>query len=235
MSPTSKGNHRGREIEPRDLRDSSRASQPLHHRGVLHSRFSTSCWSSQERFMPPPYCTLLDNRLLLIPWLTVVSMTTVFDVGISLYFITDMQINAFVITMYITDYALCCINLPVLTGGNNKHEPPKLNSLSTWPSRTQPTPTTVSATQNMTQTSPQTGTTSSDKVVPLERKPVLQMMPAIPEVSNAFVCGQEDMSSSARISTAETSLQPYAEEADHRRNDAVLVRRLSQASCIALA
>ncbi|XP_075740908.1 uncharacterized protein LOC142788219 [Rhipicephalus microplus] len=177
-------------------------------------------------------------------------MTTVFDVGISLYFITDMQINAFVITMYITDYALCCINvyailcvlsqyqeysaghramgkksrpgLPVLTGGTNKHEPPKLNSLSTWPSRTQPTPTTVSATQNTTQTSPQTGTTSSDKVVPLERKPVLQMMPAIPEVSNAFVCGQEDMSSSARISTAETSLQPYAEEADHRRNDAVL-------------
>ncbi|KAL1432733.1 hypothetical protein MTO96_012945 [Rhipicephalus appendiculatus] len=49
------------------------------------------------------------------------------------------------------------------------------------------------------------------------------MMPAIPEISNAFICGQEDMSSSVRISTAETSLQPYAEEADHRRKDVILI------------
>lgn len=192
----------------------------------------------------------LDNRLLLIPWLTVVSTTTVLDVGLSLYFITDMQINAFVVTMYITDYALCSINvyailcvlsqyqeytaghratgkksrpaLPVLSGGSNKQDPPKLNSLATWPSRTPPMPKTPSTTQNMTQASPQMGKALGDKVVPLERKPVLQMMPAIPEISNAFVCGQEDMSSSVRISTAETSLQPFAEEADHRRNDVVL-------------
>ncbi|XP_037567694.2 uncharacterized protein LOC119448504 [Dermacentor silvarum] len=48
------------------------------------------------------------------------------------------------------------------------------------------------------------------------------MMPAIPEISTAFACGQEEISSSVPISTAETSLQPFAEEAQHRRNDLVL-------------
>nr|XP_054929628.1 uncharacterized protein LOC126536716 [Dermacentor andersoni] len=192
----------------------------------------------------------LDNRLLLIPWLTVVSMTTVLDVGLSLYFITGLRINAFVVTMYITDYTLCSVNvyailcvlsqyqeyavgrratgkkaraaLPVLSGPSNKHDPPKLSSASTRPSRTQPQPKTVSVSQNSAPATPHVGAVSADKVVPLERIPVLQMMPAIPEVSAAFAGGQEEISSSVPISTAETSLQPFAEEAHHRRNDLVL-------------
>ncbi|XP_070392529.1 uncharacterized protein [Dermacentor albipictus] len=209
----------------------------------------------------------LDNRLLLIPWLTVVPMTTVLDVGLSLYFITGLRINAFVVTMYITDYTLCSMNagirhtlrslsiprvrrrtqsngeesarcselpnasyvtmgtlrdLPVLSGPSNKPDPPKLSSVSTRPSRTQPQPKTVSVSQNSAQATPHVGAVPADKVVPLERIPVLQMMPAIPEMSTAFAGGQEEISSSVPISTAETSLQPFAEEAQHRRNDLVL-------------
>uniref|UniRef100_A0A131YVY3 Membrane protein n=1 Tax=Rhipicephalus appendiculatus TaxID=34631 RepID=A0A131YVY3_RHIAP len=52
-----------------------------------------------------------DHRLLLLPWLAFVSTTTVLDVALSFYFITDLKIDAFVITMYIVDYALCSTNV----------------------------------------------------------------------------------------------------------------------------
>ncbi|XP_064483044.1 uncharacterized protein LOC135395887 [Ornithodoros turicata] len=53
----------------------------------------------------------LDNRILLIPWLTIVSMTTLLDIVLSLYLITDLPVNPFVITMYIIDYILCAVNV----------------------------------------------------------------------------------------------------------------------------
>ncbi|XP_065284063.2 uncharacterized protein [Dermacentor albipictus] len=52
-----------------------------------------------------------DNRLLLLPWLAFVSMTTVLDVALSLYFITDLKVDGFVIAMYVVDYTLCSINI----------------------------------------------------------------------------------------------------------------------------
>ncbi|XP_050038589.1 uncharacterized protein [Dermacentor andersoni] len=52
-----------------------------------------------------------DNRLLLLPWLAFVSMTTVLDVALSLYFITDLKVDDFVIAMYVVDYTLCSINI----------------------------------------------------------------------------------------------------------------------------
>ncbi|CAN7938393.1 unnamed protein product, partial [Ixodes hexagonus] len=52
-----------------------------------------------------------DNRLLLIPWLIIVSMTTLLDIVLSLYLITDLPVNPFVIAMYIIDYILCAVNV----------------------------------------------------------------------------------------------------------------------------
>lgn len=52
-----------------------------------------------------------DNRLLLLPWLAFVSTTTLLDVALSFYFITDLKIDGFVITMYVIDYTLCSINV----------------------------------------------------------------------------------------------------------------------------
>ncbi|KAH7954728.1 hypothetical protein HPB49_021331 [Dermacentor silvarum] len=52
-----------------------------------------------------------DNRLLLLPWLAFVSTTTVLDVALSLYFITDLKVDGFVITMYVVDYTMCSINI----------------------------------------------------------------------------------------------------------------------------
>ncbi|XP_037567693.1 uncharacterized protein LOC119448501 [Dermacentor silvarum] len=54
---------------------------------------------------------IIDNRLLLLPWLTFVPMTTALDVALSLYFIKDLKFDAFVIVMYIVDYTLCSINV----------------------------------------------------------------------------------------------------------------------------
>ncbi|XP_054929629.2 uncharacterized protein [Dermacentor andersoni] len=54
---------------------------------------------------------IIDNRLLLIPWLTFVPMTTALDIALSLYFIKDLKVNAFVIIMYIVDYTLSSINV----------------------------------------------------------------------------------------------------------------------------
>nr|XP_037268719.1 uncharacterized protein LOC119160090 [Rhipicephalus microplus] len=52
-----------------------------------------------------------DHRLLLLPWLAFVSTTTVLDVALSFYFISELKIDAFVITMYIVDYTLCSTNV----------------------------------------------------------------------------------------------------------------------------
>ncbi|XP_049268221.1 uncharacterized protein LOC119382611 isoform X4 [Rhipicephalus sanguineus] len=52
-----------------------------------------------------------DNHLLLLPWIAFVSTTTVLDVALSFYFITDLKIDGFVITMYVVDYALCLVNV----------------------------------------------------------------------------------------------------------------------------
>lgn len=54
---------------------------------------------------------VLDNRLLLLPWLIIVPITTALDVALSLYFIKDLRVDAFVIVMYIVDYSLCSINV----------------------------------------------------------------------------------------------------------------------------
>ncbi|XP_077516611.1 uncharacterized protein LOC144127493 [Amblyomma americanum] len=54
---------------------------------------------------------VFDNRLLLLPWLTFVSMTTLLDVALSLYFIRDFKLDSFVVVMYIIDYTLCSINI----------------------------------------------------------------------------------------------------------------------------
>ncbi|KAH7952776.1 hypothetical protein HPB49_001065 [Dermacentor silvarum] len=53
----------------------------------------------------------LDNRLLLIPWLAVVSMTTLLDIVLSLYFIADLKVDGFVVAMYVVDYSLCSVNI----------------------------------------------------------------------------------------------------------------------------
>ncbi|XP_065290459.1 uncharacterized protein [Dermacentor albipictus] len=53
----------------------------------------------------------LDNRLLLIPWLAIVSMTTLLDIVLSLYFIADLRVDGFVVAMYVVDYTLCSVNI----------------------------------------------------------------------------------------------------------------------------
>ncbi|XP_075544659.1 uncharacterized protein LOC142578878 [Dermacentor variabilis] len=53
----------------------------------------------------------LDNRLLLIPWLAIVSMTTLLDIVLSLYFIADLKVDGFVVAMYVVDYTLCSVNI----------------------------------------------------------------------------------------------------------------------------
>ncbi|KAK8762243.1 hypothetical protein V5799_026491 [Amblyomma americanum] len=52
-----------------------------------------------------------NNRLLLIPWLAMVSMTTLLDIALSFYFITDLKVDGFVIAMYVVDYTLCSVNI----------------------------------------------------------------------------------------------------------------------------
>ncbi|XP_077520131.1 uncharacterized protein LOC144129949 [Amblyomma americanum] len=191
---------------------------------------------------------LQDNRLLLIPWIAVVTATTLLDVALSLYFVKDMRITSFVVVMYVIDYTLCSVNvyailcvlsqyqeyasgrreigkktraaLPVLSGCQAHADWPKLNSTQTRPRRAQPQPQpkSVHVVPASTQGAPQAAVVSGDKVVPLENKLVPQVLPVIPEATSAFPCGPEEISSSVPISTAETSLQPFAEEADARGN-----------------
>ncbi|XP_065303035.1 uncharacterized protein [Dermacentor albipictus] len=185
----------------------------------------------------------LDNRLLLIPWLTVVSMTTLLDVALSLYFITDLRLNPFVIAMYVVDYTLCSINiyailcvlsqyqeyavgrramgqksraaLPVLSGYNNRGERSKLSSVATWPSRMQPHSKQVSQTSTsaVTQSNGENPAGAGSKLTP---------HPIVPEATSAFAGGPEELSSGMHMSTAETSLQPSGDETDFQASSCVL-------------
>ncbi|XP_077520493.1 uncharacterized protein LOC144130449 isoform X2 [Amblyomma americanum] len=52
-----------------------------------------------------------NNRLLLLPWLTFVPLTTLYDISLSFYFIKDIKINGFVIAMHVVDYIFCSVNV----------------------------------------------------------------------------------------------------------------------------
>ncbi|XP_077516610.1 uncharacterized protein LOC144127492 [Amblyomma americanum] len=190
----------------------------------------------------------LDNRLLLIPWLTVVSMTTLLDVCLSLYFVTDMRVNPFVIAMYIVDYTLCSINiyailcvlsqyqeyavgrramgqknraaLPVLSGYSSRGERSKLSSVATWPSRMQSQ--SKQSGQSANYAAPPPAAAPGDKVVGMTSRLSPQVIPVIPEVTSAFACGPEELSSGMHISTAETSLQPSGDETDMQGSSCIL-------------
>ncbi|XP_077557882.1 uncharacterized protein LOC144173270 [Haemaphysalis longicornis] len=183
----------------------------------------------------------LDNRLLLIPWLSVVSMTTLLDVVLSVYFVLDLRIDPFVVAMYVVDYTLCSVNiyailcvlsqyqeyavgrramgqkgraaLPVLSGYSSRNDRSKLSSVATWPSRMQPQTKTTGNTSTQ-QIIPQTVVVCGEKTACTATKPALRGSSAVPEVTSAFACGPEELSSGVHISTAETSLQPSGEEAD---------------------
>ncbi|XP_037505052.1 uncharacterized protein LOC119381161 [Rhipicephalus sanguineus] len=188
----------------------------------------------------------LDNRLLLIPWLTVVSMTTLLDVALSLYFVTDLRVNPFVIAMYVVDYTLCSINiyailcvlsqyqeyavgrramgqksraaLPVLSGYSSRGDRSKLSSVATWPSRMQPQSKQISQTSTsmVTQSTVPNGDTAAGAGSKLSPHRGLL------EATSAFAAGPEELSSGLHISTAETSLQPSGDDTDLQENSCVL-------------
>ncbi|KAL1432731.1 hypothetical protein MTO96_012943 [Rhipicephalus appendiculatus] len=188
----------------------------------------------------------LDNRLLLIPWLTVVSMTTLLDVALSLYFVTDLRVNPFVIAMYVVDYTLCSINiyailcvlsqyqeyavgrramgqksraaLPVLSGYSRSGDRSKLSSVATWPSRMQPQSKQVSQTSTSMVT--QSGVPNGDTAAGAGSK--LSPHRGLLEATSAFATGPEELSSGLHISTAETSLQPSGDDTDLQENSCVL-------------
>ncbi|KAF8784417.1 uncharacterized protein LOC129958669 [Argiope bruennichi] len=55
-------------------------------------------------------CT--DNRVLLIPWIVSVSMTTILDVILSLYLITDSEeLDPFFAVLVVTDFLICALNV----------------------------------------------------------------------------------------------------------------------------
>ncbi|XP_077557884.1 uncharacterized protein LOC144173271 [Haemaphysalis longicornis] len=183
----------------------------------------------------------LDNRLLLIPWLSVVSMTTLLDVVLSVYFVVDLRIDPFVVVMYVVDYTLCSVNiyailcvlsqyqeyavgrramgqksraaLPVLSGYSSRNDRSKLSSVATWPSRMQPQ-TKTTGNVSTQQILPQTVVVCGEKTACTGSKPAPRGSSTVPDVTSAFACGPEELSSGVHISTAETSLQPSGEEAD---------------------
>ncbi|XP_075737474.1 uncharacterized protein LOC119169234 [Rhipicephalus microplus] len=188
----------------------------------------------------------LDNRLLLIPWLTVVSMTTLLDVALSLYFVTDLRVNPFVIAMYVVDYTLCSINiyailcvlsqyqeyavgrramgqknraaLPVLSGYSSRGERSKISSVATWPGRMQPQSKHVS----QTSTSMVTHSTVPNGDTAAGTGSKLSPHRGLLEATSAFAAGPEELSSGLHISTAETSLQPSGDDTDVQENSCVL-------------
>ncbi|KAL1432732.1 hypothetical protein MTO96_012944 [Rhipicephalus appendiculatus] len=133
---------------------------------------------------------VFDNRLLLLPWLTIVPITTMLDVALSLYFIRDLKVNAFVIVMYIVDYTLCSINVYCILCVLSQYqmyliERRTLGQGSRPSARLQMTPAT------------QHGKTRLTPEIPMER-----------------VYGVEDTSSALHLSTAEASLQHSIAEAE---------------------
>ncbi|CAL1273660.1 unnamed protein product [Larinioides sclopetarius] len=55
-------------------------------------------------------CT--DNRVLLIPWIVSVSMTTILDVILSLYLVTDSdELDPFFAILVVTDFFICALNV----------------------------------------------------------------------------------------------------------------------------
>ncbi|CAN8032849.1 unnamed protein product, partial [Ixodes persulcatus] len=54
-------------------------------------------------------CT--DNRLLLLPWIACVSITTILDVALSFYFLADALSDLVTIIFCIVDYTICALNI----------------------------------------------------------------------------------------------------------------------------
>ncbi|XP_077557833.1 uncharacterized protein LOC144173194 isoform X2 [Haemaphysalis longicornis] len=169
-----------------------------------------------------------DNRLLLIPWLTIVSMTTLLDIALSLYFIKDFRVDGFVIAMYVVDYTLCSVNLPVVSAYNNSSsrggagDRSTFSRLASWPSRR------FSRKAAFSQSGPrvphcsiivppdmgsgEAAVTSATAGKPADRPTLINRENSL--MPDAFGYGIDEISSGLHLSTAETSLQPSAEEAE---------------------
>ncbi|KAG0414500.1 hypothetical protein HPB47_008343 [Ixodes persulcatus] len=188
-----------------------------------------------------------DNRLLLIPWLIVVSMTTLLDMVLSLYLITDLPVNPFVITMYVIDYILCAVNvysilcvlsqyqeyavgrrvlcqtnhvsIPTLSRCNGAADRSGFGRVASWPAGRL---THKLGLQVPSHASPTTnGTPEKGRTGRGFQRPLRKPEAIIPEVEapegSLFV--QEEASSGVHISTAETSLQQTEEDGVMDRED----------------
>lgn len=179
-----------------------------------------------------------DNRLLLIPWLIIVSMTTLLDVVLSLYLVTDLPVNPFVITMYVIDYILCAVNVYCIlcvlsqyreyTVGRRalgQTSRPSLSVVSRYScaqgrssfSRVASWPSGRFARKFGRRTTNNALSPANDT----PEKPNFDTFHALdgqdslrPDLKTEPFFGQEEVSSGLHISTAETSLQPSEEEAD---------------------
>ncbi|KAK8784573.1 hypothetical protein V5799_009061 [Amblyomma americanum] len=110
--------------------------------------------------------------------------------------------------------------LPVLSGYSSRGERSKLSSVATWPSRMQSQ--SKQSGQSANYAAPPPAAAPGDKVVGMTSRLSPQVIPVIPEVTSAFACGPEELSSGMHISTAETSLQPSGDETDLQGSSCIL-------------
>ncbi|XP_023221931.1 uncharacterized protein LOC111623549 [Centruroides sculpturatus] len=52
-----------------------------------------------------------DNRLMLLPWIVSISMTTVLDLVLSFYLISESQIDPLLMFLFALDFLICCLNI----------------------------------------------------------------------------------------------------------------------------
>lgn len=52
-----------------------------------------------------------DNRLMLLPWIVSISMTTVLDLVLSFYLISESQIDPLLMFLFALDFLICCLNV----------------------------------------------------------------------------------------------------------------------------
>ncbi|GBM26199.1 hypothetical protein AVEN_197017-1 [Araneus ventricosus] len=63
-------------------------------------------------FLTDNFVFMEDNRVLLIPWIVSVSMTTILDVILSLYLVTDSEeMDPFFAILVVTDFLICALNV----------------------------------------------------------------------------------------------------------------------------
>ncbi|XP_067141678.1 uncharacterized protein [Centruroides vittatus] len=53
----------------------------------------------------------VDNRLMLLPWIFSVSITTLLDVILSFYFFTEIEIDSFLAILFVIDTTICALNI----------------------------------------------------------------------------------------------------------------------------